>query len=186
MSVAPTPSNMEPCSVGSKLPCSKLPFISRLAWEDNPTPSRAAANMKLRLMKAIIKALFQHCAILLRHWGDSCQHESHIFFTFFGGGEIGKSLALPGHFGASPHSASACAICRLPRLPMHGPFPGLCWQPGGRRTGAAENTPMFAAGNRPRAAPARRATCQMPFSPRLTMPRLTPVTSGNRLFHESG
>ena len=33
---------------------------------------------------------------------------------------------------------------------------------GGRRTGAMEDKPMFAGGNRSKAAPARRVTCQIP------------------------
>ena len=36
---------------------------------------------------------------------------------------------------------------------------------GGRRIGATENKPLFAAGNQPRAAPARQATCQGPTAP---------------------
>jgi hypothetical protein len=47
----------------------------------------------------------------------------------------------------------------------HGAFPGLRWRAGGRRTGATENKPMLAAGNPPKAAPARRTACQTPTPP---------------------
>src|ERR1017187_3557782 len=83
MSVAPTVrfmvSSPGESGSGTKAPDSKLPFVSRLPYEGNPTPSMAAASMKPRLIITITNSCFRNYASLFTDWGDSCQQESHIF-----------------------------------------------------------------------------------------------------------